>query len=54
MIYQNKQKLEEYVSEWYFLSKYLKSYENGILAMPGPDSWPEGGDDVILPHFVRV
>jgi hypothetical protein len=39
-IYLNKGKPETYVSHWYMMDTYRKSYASGICPMPGPDEWP--------------
>jgi hypothetical protein len=39
-IYLNKGKPETYVSHWYMMDTYRKSYASGISPMPSPDEWP--------------
>lgn len=53
-IYHSRHRPEEYVDDCYRLVTYLRSYKQGIHAMPGPEAWPEGGNAVILPPHVRV
>jgi len=38
-IYLNKEIPESYVSHWYLMDTYRKSYSSRINHMPGPDEW---------------
>jgi hypothetical protein len=51
-IYLNKGKPENYVSHWYMMDTYRKSYASGICPMPGPDEWPvdEGVEPIEPPQ----
>jgi hypothetical protein len=40
VIYLNKGKPETYVSHWYMMDTYRKSYSFEINPMSGPDEWP--------------
>ena len=43
-IYANKEVPERYISEWYLVKTYLKSYAPDISPMPGPNDWPVDKD----------
>jgi hypothetical protein len=51
-IYLNKGKPETYVSHWYMMDTYRKSYASGVNPMPGPDEWPvdEGVEPIKPPQ----
>jgi hypothetical protein len=51
-IYLNKGKPETYVSHWYMMDTYRKSYASGICPMPGLDEWPvdEGVEPIEPPQ----
>jgi hypothetical protein len=51
-IYLNKGKSETYVSHWYMMDTYRKSYASGINPMFGPDEWPvdEGVEPIEPPQ----
>lgn len=52
--YHSRHKLEEYMANCYHLTTYIKAYEEGLHAMPGPEAWRNDSHNVILPSFVRV
>jgi hypothetical protein len=38
-IYANKEVPERYITEWYLVKTYLKSYAPDISPMPAPNDW---------------
>lgn len=54
-IYKRRYRPDDYVSKWYRIVTYLKSYKYVIHAMLGSEDWPEDPThDMILPPIVRI
>ncbi|CAN1241566.1 hypothetical protein LINPERPRIM_LOCUS5027 [Linum perenne] len=44
---------EQYISDWYTVEKYWKTYDNVFLPMDGHTTWVRSQYDPVLPALVR-